>query len=108
MIFQKTPKNLEFFSWIEPKIGYNHAGQHVIYARIYQKKWYGAKWLKTIYHYFKELDEHEEAIRELSKRAYNSIQDIYKYRAVIDKMMANNAINNALEIFAKQLTDLYK
>ena len=107
MIFQRAPKNLEFFSQIVPEIHSGFAGYH-IYARIYQRTWYGTKRIGIITHDFQELDDHEVAIRELSKKAYNSIQNIYKKRAVIVKMMANNAINNALEIFAKQLTDLYK
>lgn len=107
MIFQRAPKNLEFFSQIQPQIHSSLAG-HYIYAHIYQRKWYGIKWVETVSHDFKELDNHEEAIRELSKKSYNAIQYIYKRKAVIVKMMANNAINNALEIFAKQLTDLYR
>ena len=102
----------EYFSRIRPELHEEwHFGSNTwhyyIYADIYKRTWYGAKWIKCVNVSFEGLDNHEEGIQQVSKKAYNHIQNIYKKKAIIAKMLKNNPINNTLEVFAKKLTDLY-
>ena len=112
-IFGRCKGMPEYFSRIEPELeeewvyGENKL-RYRIYANIYKRTWYGAKMVAYENTTLEGLDSHEDAIQRLSKKAYNNIQNIYKKKAIVVKMLQNNPINNKLEFFAKKLTDLYQ
>lgn len=75
--------------------------KYCIRADIYCGHGHGAEYIDRVWQYFSDLDEHETAIDQLSKKCYDRIQQEYKKEIIIAKLYEVDKINNKLEMFAR-------